>query len=321
MKEKCLVIGLGQIGMDYDLNYDPSVSVYSHARAISLHPYFELVGAVDLSSIQRSTFEKHYVRPAFDNISVAISQLQPSIVIIASPSETHGTIIDEVVSQGKPKSILCEKPLAYNLAEALKMVDTCEKEDIALYVNYIRRADPGVIEIKTRIENSEISAPIKGVVWYSKGFLNNGSHFFNLLELWLGSFVGFKLIDAGRLWNDADPEPNVEVKFERGTVVFLSAWEESFSHCTLELLSQSGRLKYEQGGKFITWQTVQPDPNFSGYKILNTEPEIIDNGMNRYQWHVFEQLAASLVGKHSTLCTGRQALTTLESMHEIIKER
>ena len=49
--------------------------------------------------------------------------------------------------------------------------------------------------------------------------------------------------------------------------------------------------------------------------------EMITNGMNRYQWHVFEQLAASLKGRHNTLCTGRQALATLESMHEIIKER
>jgi predicted dehydrogenase len=321
MTEKCLVIGLGQIGMGYDLDCDPSVAVYSHARAISLHPDFELVGAVDLCPLQRSIFEKHYVRPVFESISAAISQLQPSTVIIASPSESHAAVLDEVVNQEKPKTILCEKPLAYDLADAREMVNTCEKEDIALYVNYIRRADPGVIEIKRRIENNEISAPIKGVVWYSKGFLNNGSHFFNLLELWLGSFIEFKLIDAGRLWDGVDPEPNIEVKFERGTVVFLSAWEEAFSHYTLELLSQSGRLRYEQGGEFVTWQSVLSDQSFSGYKILNTEPEIIANGMNRYQWHVFEQLAASIAGKHCTLCTGRQALTTLESMHEIIRER
>ena len=56
MKEKCLVIGLGQIGMGYDLDCDPNTSVYSHARAISLHPDFELVGAVDLSQLLRSTF-------------------------------------------------------------------------------------------------------------------------------------------------------------------------------------------------------------------------------------------------------------------------
>jgi predicted dehydrogenase len=321
MAEKCLIIGLGQIGMSYDLHHDNPIEVYSHSRAISLHPDFELAGGVDSSLLKRSIFEKHHNRPVFDNVSDAMRQLQPSVVVIASPSESHAEVFNQVLSQSKPKIILCEKPLAYDLTEAREMVDACDKAGINLYVNYMRRADTGAIEVKRLIDENKISAPIKGVVWYSKGFLNNGSHFFNLLEFWLGGFIGFKLLDVGRLWDDVDPEPDVEVKFEHGTVTFLSAWEEAFSHYTLELISQSGRLRYEQGGESITWQSVVPDPNFSGYKILNSAPKMIANGMNRYQLNVFEQLATSLVGKHNTLCTGRQALTTLESMHEIIKKR
>ena len=113
----------------------------------------------------------------------------------------------------------------------------------------------------------------------------------------------------------------MEVEFDLGTVTFLSAWEEAFSHYTVELLSQSGRLRYEQGGELIEWRSVLPDPSFSGYKKLNIMPEMIANGMSQYQWHVFDQLSASLAGKKNTLCTGRQALTTLESMHKIIQER
>ena len=321
MLEKCLIIGLGQIGMNYDLDLDPTVAVYSHARAISMHSLFELTGAVDSSSFQRSLFEKHYMRPAFDNISLALRQLQASIVIIASPSETHAAVLDEVLGQAKPKIILCEKPLAYELVEAREMVEACDRAGVKLYVNYMRRADPGVIEVKRRIEKNEISKPIKGVGWYSKGFINNGSHLFNLLEFWLGRFIRFKLINAGRLWDGLDPEPDVEAEFERGAVTFLSVWEEAFSHYTLELLSQSGRLRYEQGGKLIKWQSALSDPDFAGYKTLNSAPEMIVNGMKRYQWYVFEEIAASLSGKQINLCTGRQALITLESIHKIIKER
>jgi len=321
MAEKCLIIGLGQIGMGYDLDQDPAIAVYSHAQAISLHPDFELVGGVDLSRLQKSLFEKHNERPAFDDIASAMMQLKPSVVVIASPSESHAKVLNQVLSRAKPKIILCEKPLAYDLTEASDMVDTCNIAGIELYVNYMRRTDPGVMEVKRRIEENEISAPIKGVVWYSKGFLNNGSHFFNLLEFWLGKFVGFKLINAGRLWDGIDPEPEVEVEFDHGRVTFISAWEEAFSHYTVELVSQSGRLRYEQGGELIEWQSVLSDRSFSGYKILNIMPEKIANGMSKYQWHVYEQLSASFDGKENTLCTGRQALSTLESMHKIIKER
>ena len=37
--------------------------------------------------------------------------------------------------------------------------------------------------------------PIKGVCWYSKGLLNNGSHFINLLEFWLGDYVSNKRLN------------------------------------------------------------------------------------------------------------------------------
>jgi len=317
--EKCLVIGLGQIGMGYDLHLDPLKIITSHARAISLHSDFELAGAVDSSSVQRTIFETHYVRPAFDNIYSAMQQLSPSVVIISSPTDTHLMVLDQVLSQNKPKVILCEKPLAYNVVDALKMVQSCDRFGVDLFVNYIRRADPGAIEIKRRLDTDEISVPIKGVVWYTKGFLNNASHFLNLLEFWLGEVVGFNVINTGRLWDNLDPEPDVEVKFERGAVTFLSAWEEAFSISTLELVSKSGRLRYEQSGSSIEWHSVEQDLNFSGYKILGSNPEIILNRMDQYQWNMLQQLSYSLAGKAHTLCTGRQALNTLEAIHKILK--
>jgi predicted dehydrogenase len=207
------------------------------------------------------------------------------------------------------------------LDEAREMVEACESAGVKLFVNYMRRADPGAIEIKASIESGQIAAPIKGVAWYSKCFLNNGSHFFNLLEFWLGSFTRAKILDAGRLWDNQDPEPDVQVEFERGRVVFITAWEEAFSHYTIELLSPSGRLRYEQGGESIVWQSTHADPNNAGYEILQTTPEILANGMDRYQWHVVNQLADALANKPLTLSTGRQSLATLEAMHQIINQR
>jgi len=201
------------------------------------------------------------------------------------------------------------------------MVEACESAGVKLFVNYMRRADPGAIEIKASIESGQIAAPIKGVAWYSKGFLHSGSHFFNLLEFWLGSFIKAKILDAGRLWDNQDPEPDVQVEFERGKVIFIAAWEEAFSHYTIELLSQSGRLRYEQGGDSIAWQSIHADPNIAGFQILKTTPEIIANGMDRYQLHVVDQLPDALADKPHTLSTGRQSLATLEAMHQIINQR
>lgn len=321
MPEKSLIIGLGQIGMGYDLAHDPENAVYSHARAFSLHPAFELLGAVDPSEAQRSLFERCYGQQTYPDTESALKAKTASVVVIASPTVKHCEVLDTVLSYSKPKAILCEKPLAYDLAEARQMVGACESAGVRLFVNYMRRSDPGAIAVKRRIESSAMAAPIKGNAWYSKGFLHNGSHFFNLLEFWLGAFVKAKLLDSGRLWDNQDPEPDVQVEFERGKVVFQSAWEEAFSHYTIELLSSSGRLRYEQGGKHIAWQSTYSDPAFSGYRILQETPEMIASGMNRYQYHVADQLADALVDKPHSLCTGRQALATLEAMQQIIGQR
>jgi predicted dehydrogenase len=321
MPYKSIIIGLGQIGMGYDLDLKPEKAVYTHTRAFSEHSAFQLVGAVDSNKTKRELFKQHYSQDAYPDIRSALLAQKASIVVIASPTSQHSLALKEVLAHSTPKAILCEKPLAYDLVEAREMVEICESAGVKLFVNYMRRADPGALEIRERIKSGKISAPIKGVVWYSKGFLNNGSHFFNLLEFWLGQFVGSKVLDAGRLWDNQDPEPDVQVEFERGKVIFISAWEESFSHYTIELLSPSGRLRYELGGESIAWQSTYADPNIAGYQTLQMAPEIIANGMSHYQWHVAKQLANALADKPHTLSTGRQSLATLEAMHQIINQR
>ena len=51
----CLLIGLGQIGMGYDLLLDDQF-ILTHAKAISLHKDFNLVAAVDTSNELRKKF-------------------------------------------------------------------------------------------------------------------------------------------------------------------------------------------------------------------------------------------------------------------------
>lgn len=321
MTESCVIIGLGQIGMGYDFDVTDESVIYTHASAINVHPAFRLAGAVDVSLGQRTRFEQRYGAPTFDQVESTLQALQPDVVVIATSSESHGSILAKVLNTCHPKLVLCEKPLSYELDEARDMVEMCKKADIDLFVNYMRRADPGAVEIKRRIDSGEIRTPVKINAWYSKGIFNNGSHFLNLLEFWLGDITGATLINPGRLWDNHEPEPDVEFRFDKGTVVLRSAWEEAFSHYCVELLSRSGRLRYEKGGEAIEWQGVRSDPNFEGCRILEEQIEIIANGMSIYQWHVYDQVFKYLAGDETTLCTGHQALKTLETINLIIRER
>ena len=313
-----VVVGLGQIGMGYDLHLDPNEHIYSHARAFTQHPRFCLMAGVDPDASRRQAFTQTYHCPAYEDIDSGLRDHNPDLVVVAVPTRLHLETVDHLLKDVRPRIVLCEKPLAYGLADARALIQICEAKGVSLYANYMRRSDPGSVEIARRVAVGEIGVPLKGVAWYSKGFLHTGSHFVNLLELWLGPIQAGQVVAPGRLWDGVDPEPDVRVTFARGTVMFLAAREEMFSHYTVELVAPNGRLRYEQGGDRLTWQAAGPDPFFRGSTVLSDEPESVSTGMDRYQWHVVDQLARVFDGKPAHLCSGTEAYITLESMHGIL---
>lgn len=315
MTYRALVVGLGQIGMGYDLEADPETRIATLARAFSEHPEFELVGGVDLDVTRRELFQAHYARPSFSSIEIAIEATSPNVIAIAVPTEGHYQVLAQAVQLGTLKAILCEKPLSYDLAEATEMVSLASQSSVKLFTNYMRRCDRAVIEVRRRIVNQEIAGSIKGICWYSKGIFHNGSHFLNLFQYWLGDVKHFQIINSGRLWKEHDPEPDVKIEFELGEVYFLAAREEHFSHHTVELVATNGRLRYEQGS--MKWQSAVPDSNHSGYVILDPNAEVIESDSPRLQWHVVDQIACCLSGENTSICTGSQGLSTLQVLEQV----
>lgn len=316
-KHKCLVVGLGNIGMKYDLDLEFEEFVLTHCAAISGHNDFVLSAGVDLNKENRDIFEGTFNSPAFDNIDIAIKEVRPAVGVICCPTNDHYAAFISLVESQDIKAIFCEKPLSYDIIEAQEMVNICAKYDVPLYVNYMRRADPNVVEIKRRITSGEIAGPIKVSAWYSKGLLNNGSHLVDLASYWLGDYISHKLLNCERHWNKTDPEPDIYIQFEKGSLVLMSAWEEFYTHFTVELLSRSGRLYYSNGGEKISFNQAGEDDLFKGYKVLADNPEIFKNHFLKYQYHVYEQLSEALQKRKSNLCDGFDGLRTLEILKNI----
>ncbi|MBL4783970.1 MAG: Gfo/Idh/MocA family oxidoreductase [Cohaesibacteraceae bacterium] len=317
MKYKTLIVGLGQVAFGYDINSLNENVVLSHARAFATHPAFVLIGGVDPSEQQCAKFSKIYNCDAGSDLISILKQTAPEVVVIAAPTSQHGKLLKMVLEHVNPLAILCEKPLSYDLEEAQSIVKLCHEHNCLLYVNYLRRTEPGAQEIKRRLKNGRIAKPLKGVVWYTKGLLHNGSHFTNLLEYWLGRVISFKVISVGKTQGSLDSEPDVQLSFADCTVTLLAARKENFSFHEIDLISPNGRLRYQQGGTKITWQQAVPDPLFEGYNVLSQTEEEIPSESERAQWHVADQLAACLNGCTSDLCSGVDALQSLELLTKI----
>ena len=319
MKYSVVIIGLGNIAQGYDFNLTGD-KIYTHGKAFFSHQSFTIVAGVDSVSDKCLAFSEKYNCKTYTEIKDALRIHQPDIVVIAVPTEFHYSVIQDVLRTHIPRIILCEKPLAYLQEDARAIVEICLQVKVQLYVNYIRRSMPGVIKVKDKFLNL-LTEQVKGNVWYSKGLMHNGSHLINLLEYWLGAAKSFQIITSGRKIilskKVEDYEPDFLVQFQKGRVIFQASWEEKFSHYTIELLTSDGRLRYDNGGKDIYWQqTTKGNNNLE----LSNEIEKIPSGFDHYQLHVADQLAKALSGKNNFLCSGEEALKTLEFIDSIIKE-
>ena len=306
--------------MIYDEFDDNSELIQTHAKAVNKHPDFNLLAGIDYSIEKGKIFKEKYKKNFFTKVEAFNMQIQIDLVIIATPTTTHLEIIKKTINLLRPKLILIEKPLSYKFEEAQEIINLCIKEDIELCVNYIRRCDPGVIEIKKLFENRSIDIPLKGICWYSKGLYNNASHFINLLSYWLGDMKSIKIINEGRLINDIDPEPDFLIDFEKGSIIFRSAWEEFFSYYAVELIFRTGQLRYDKGGGEIYFYKLLDKERNIKSNILSSEKYEIKSGMDIYQYNVLEEIKKIFKGENATICKGEESLRTQEIIYLISKK-
>ena len=309
------ILGLGGIGMGYDRNLPANSYILTHARAFHLHPGLELVGGCDLSAKKRDEFQRIYRKPAYASATRLLNEKKPEVVVVAAPTPAHRKVVTTILKSGKCRAILCEKPLTMSRAESDAVVRVCREKKISLFVNFIRRADPAVLEVKRRIDTGCLRGPFKAVVWYGKGLLHTGSHFLDLLYFWLGPVRESARISNGRSLASGDGEPDCRFVFEKGNAVFLAAGDGHVSSGTVEMICRNGRLTVDKNGT-IQWQ---PWVRRQEGRDSQSCGEIIFGDMRRYQARVAEQLHHALLGKKNCLCTGAQALACQIHIHESLR--
>ena len=316
-KIKAFIVGLGQIGMMYD-ELCPKENYYiSHAKALRDHKDFEIVGAVEPDIAKRNIFIKCFCKNVFSSIYQNWDYLNPDLLIISSPTETHLEVLEESLKCSSIKTILCEKPLSNSVDEAKKMVKLCDSNKIKLFINYVRRADPACLKIREMIANKKIEMPIKGFCWYTKGLKHIGSHFIDLLSFWLGEIEDFKLINCSNksdLKDDLVPE--FMINFQKGSIIFQSGWDKYFFHYSIEMICKNGRLRYDLGGSII-WQGLCEDVDFPGDIIIDPQEIPIENEMHKYQLNIFNLISDFFRNKKICLNTGKESIKILETIQKI----
>lgn len=310
MRLRAAIVGLGRIGLGYDLTSRPA-DVFSHAKAYREHPAFELVAGCDPDPGRRGEFSAFCGAAAYADPREMLAATRPEVVSVCAPTSRHRAMVELALEFG-PRLILCEKPLADDFADGLAMVARCRNRGVALAVNYMRRCDPGVVQLRRRLREGALGEIYKGVLIYSKGLLHNGSHYLDLLVDWLGMPEAFRVLHPGPTQTPAGPEPDVWIEFPDGAgVTVLAGREARYSVMELDLMGSHGRLRYADLGDTIELWHVAEDPMFPGYRILERTADVPQPQMGRYQYHVMDALARHLNEGAALASSGETALAAL----------
>ncbi len=141
------VVGTGSIGRD-------------HIRRISTRcGGARVVAVADVNAAAaRQTAEEYEARP-FDRGEDLIAAQEVDAVLVASSDATHEPYVLEAIGRGKP--VFCEKPLTPGPDGSRRIVDA----EIAagrhlVQVGYMRRYDPGYLQLKRVIGSGRLGAPL-----------------------------------------------------------------------------------------------------------------------------------------------------------------
>lgn len=312
-----LIIGLGKIGCDYDYYHDAKDYILTHAQALQHHPSFRLIGGVDTSPNSREKFEKKFKTPTYNKLSNFNFIKDLDIVVVSVPIEVQLITVKKVLTKFSPKLILIEKPFSTSFDDAISILKFARRKNTFIAVNYVREFEPEHRKLFERINNDEIGSPIKAVCWYSKGLRNNGSHFIQLLSNFMGKVSQINVINRGRKWKGIDPEPTLEIIYEKGYTYFLPVMEEDYSFFEMELIGPKGKIKYYQGGtRYDIWK-VKDDTVFRDSKRLELKAEKNSIDMKKYQFHVYDNISEYIKGNSALHCDGESALRTVQLINEV----
>lgn len=96
---------------------------------------------------------------AFDSVSELVAHPDVDAVFITSPNSFHCE--ETLLAAEARKHVLCEKPMAMNVAECERMIDACSRNNVKLMVGHMLRLSPLVVRMRELVHSGAIGKVIR----------------------------------------------------------------------------------------------------------------------------------------------------------------
>jgi predicted dehydrogenase len=265
---RTLIVGCGNIAGRFDAGR-PGDWPRTHAGAYARDGRFELAACVEPDDTRRAEFMRDWkVTEGFRSLDEAArSKGAFEVVSICSPTASHAQDLRSALGL-QPKLIFCEKPATGSAGETARLIAACKEGGVDLAVNYTRRWDPSVADLKKGLDEGRWGALRSVVGYYNKGLVNNGSHMLDLLHLLLGPL---RVVHVGKPVDDFsadDPTLPAWLETEGGLPVQIAcAHAADFAFFELQLVFARAVITMEEGGLFWRERPAADSAEFSGYRI------------------------------------------------------
>jgi len=322
-KLKSAIIGCGQIAGGYD-KYAEDNQVCTHAKAYQQQPATELVAVIDQDHQRAKEFSVQWGVPeAYADAAKMLSTVEPDIVSICTPDNTHAEMLELCLECPSIKAVWCEKPLMTEVKNAGAIVSGYTQRGVVLAVNYWLRWDAEIQHIKNALQKGELGNIQKVVVYYTKGICHNGSHAVDLLLDWFGLPAEMQVFGSHVDFTTDDPTVDARLLMDGVPVYLIGADAGEYSIFEIDILGTLGRVNVKVSGRETKWFRRQPDQIYKGYQVLGLSPQSNPS----FKLDPSSAMAGTLqeiIGAISTgkpvRSNGRTALATLKVCCELARQ-
>lgn len=275
---KALIIGAGNIAIQYNF-FDKNID--THYKAMKALNFEIDIFELDTEKIQ-------FLKTNILDIKIVeeINWKKYDFVSICSSTNSHFKYLKLCIEHKIP-IILCEKPICENLNELIELKNIIENNSSKIYINYVRRYLKHFSIAKNYINNDEI---IFGEIKYQRGFLNNASHAFDLLQFFLGNIqinnIKNVVIGNEEIKNDKNLSFNCNIDNIEFDIKALN--NVNYNYFELILYGKNSLIKILHAGNEI--EIYEIEKNKSVYKSNLNIKEKFSSTLENYMLEVYQQI-------------------------------
>ncbi len=317
----------------------------NHFQSLTALPDVEVVGVADVDGARARSFAEARGIPAAVMSVAGLLELGVQAVTVCTPHPTHEEVV--ITAARARVHVLCEKPLAVDVAAAQRMVAAAEQHHVILGTVFQRRYWPAAQNIRTAIDDGLLGTPMlghcqvllhRGVDYYrSAGWrgtwaadgggvlMTQAIHYIDLLQWFMGEPVEVSAkAGAFVLGDEIEVEDTAAalITFASGAIATLSATVAATPNLGARISITGSRggtvslAEYPEGSEAVNdvW-TLPPKPRATSVFASGLAADLPVAGVNAALLPLHRQQLADFVDAVRTgrppAVTGRQAMNSL----------